>query len=110
MFSSRLPGLLRPNVVSQAVSRARAAGAIRFDLTETNPTNVGLPYPDELVSALAHPDVRSYRPAPFGSLEARAAAAASYATSSVAPERVVLTASTSEAYSFLFKLLCNADD
>lgn len=110
MFSSRLPGQLGPNVVSQAVSRARAAGAIRFDLTETNPTNVGLPYPDRLVSALAHPDVRSYRPAPFGSFEARAAAAASYATSNVPPERIVLTASTSEAYSFLFKLLCNAGD
>jgi aspartate/methionine/tyrosine aminotransferase len=109
MFSSRLPRHLGPNIVSQAVGQARAAGAIRFDLTETNPTTVALPYPEQLASALADADVRLYRPAPFGSLEARAAAASSY-EAQVRPEQVVLTASTSEAYSFLFKLLCDAGD
>lgn len=111
MFSSRLPARLKPNVVSQAVSRARTAGAIRFDLTETNPTAVGLSYPPILADALADPRALTYEPAPFGSATARAAVASTYAPSHiVAPDRVVLTASTSEAYSFLFKLLCDPED
>lgn len=111
MFSSRLPARLQPNSVSQAVSRARAAGAIRYDLTETNPTVVGLPYPSSLVDAFSDPTALTYQPSALGTNQARGAVARSLAaTSGVSAEHILLTASTSEAYSFLFKLLCDPGD
>jgi aspartate/methionine/tyrosine aminotransferase len=111
MFSSRLPARLRPNAFSEAVARARASGAPLHDLTETNPTAVGLAYPD-LAALLCRPDVASYRPLPLGDPAARAAVALHYeqAGTPVPPAHIVLTASTSEAYAFLFKLLCNPGD
>jgi alanine-synthesizing transaminase len=111
MFSSRLPGRLVPNTLSEAVARVRARGALDCDLTETNPTAVGLAYPD-LSDVLAGPQVASYRPSPLGLGEARALVAAEYASRGVAirADRCVLSASTSEAYAFLFKLLCGPGD
>lgn len=109
MFSSRLPPRLQPNVVTQAVSRARAAGALQFDLTETNPTVVGLDYPAALAAALGDPASLVYEPCAFGSPAARAVVASRLEPPAV-PERLMLTASTSEAYSFLFKLLCDPGD
>lgn len=110
MFSSRLPARLGPSVLSQSVSRARAAGTVRFDLTETNPTVVGLPYPADVAAALAGPAASSYEPAALGTEAARRAVATTYAPRALDPSRIILTASTSEAYSFLFKLLCNPGD
>lgn len=79
-----------------------------LDLTTSNPTRVGIPYPDGLLDPLG--DVRglTYEPTPFGLADARQAVSLDYARRGVTvdPDRVVLTASTSEAYSVLFKLLC----
>ena len=111
MFSTRLPARLQPNPVSEVVQRARATGRIRFDLTETNPTVVGLAYPADLPASLGDPRALIYEPAAFGTAAARTAVAASYPPGAgVTPDRLMLTASTSEAYSFLFKLLCDAGD
>ncbi len=80
----------------------------RYDLTLSNPTRAGLPYDAEAIAAaLAHPAALSYAPHPFGSPTARAAVAGALG---VDPARVVLTASTSEAYGWLFKLLCDPGD
>jgi aspartate/methionine/tyrosine aminotransferase len=79
-----------------------------YDLTLTNPTIANLPYPRDLLDALADRSALTYAPDPFGLRDAREAVAGDYARRgiSVAPDRVVLTASTSDAYSVLLKLLC----
>jgi aspartate/methionine/tyrosine aminotransferase len=109
MFSSRVPGDLTPNRLTQAIQQVRAAGTPLIDLTLTNPTTAGIPYPASLLEALADPAGLRYAPNPLGLPAARAAIARDYARHgiNVAPESVVLTASTSEAYSVLFKLLCD---
>jgi alanine-synthesizing transaminase len=112
MFSSRTPANLSPNRLALAVRDARRAGRPLIDLTQSNPTRAGLNYPPDLLDPLA--DVRGlvYAPEPFGVREARTAVAAEYerAGVSVEPGHIVLTASTSEAYSLLFKILCDAGD
>src|SRR5580765_1340979 len=108
MFSSRLPATLAPNLVSQAVAALRQSGATLLDLTETNPTVVGLPYPDDVLASLSDPRARVYAPDPRGLADARAVIAAEYASrAAISPDRIVLTSSSSEAYATLFKLLCN---
>ena len=92
---------------------ARRAGRKLFDLTGSNPTEVGLDYPGpDILDALCDSRLLTYRPDPFGLPEARAAVAARYAARGVQVpgERIVLTASTSEAYSYLFRLLCDPGD
>jgi aspartate/methionine/tyrosine aminotransferase len=111
MFSARLPGRLTPNAVSARVAALRASGTPFLDLTQTNPTVVGLGYDADLTHALASSDGLVYAPEPFGLRSARVAVAAAYAPAAgISPDQVVLTASTSEAYSFLFKLLCDPGD
>jgi aspartate/methionine/tyrosine aminotransferase len=112
MFSTRVPSDLEPNRLTTAESAVRARGGRLIDLTETNPTRVGLAYPVAALAALAAPDGLIYDPHPFGLLSAREAVAAEIGVrgSTVDPSRVVLTASTSEAYAFLFKLLCDPGD
>jgi hypothetical protein len=85
---------------------------VPYDLTVSNPTSVGIPYPGGLLAALAHEDGRSYRPEPFGLASAREAVARDCRRhgTEVDRERIGLVASTSEAYSFLFKLLCDPGD
>ena len=109
MFSNRLPGHAEVNALSRAVATLRAAGTAFVDLTESNPTRVGLPYPADLLSAAASDRALCYDPQPFGLRTAREAVAADYARRGVVVDAadVVLSASTSEAYSWLFKLLCN---
>ncbi|HKW02191.1 MAG TPA: pyridoxal phosphate-dependent aminotransferase [Vicinamibacterales bacterium] len=108
MFSSRLPATLAPNLVSQAVAALRQSGVPLLDLTETNPTVVGLPYPDDVLAPLSDSRARVYAPDPRGLADARAAIAADYAPrAAVSPDRIVLTSSSSEAYAALFKVLCN---
>src|SRR5205085_9819910 len=82
------------------------------DLTESNPTRAGLIYPAEILDAFADQRVLRYYPAPAGLLEAREAVSGYYASRghSIRPERILLTASTSEAYAYLFKLLTNPGD
>src|SRR5689334_8680644 len=108
MFSSRVPDALEPNRLTQTLRRLRAAGTPLIDLTVTNPTVVGIEYPSDILQALADARSLRYEPAALGLSQARAAVARDYERLGikVAPEQVVLTASTSEAYSVLFKLLC----
>jgi len=109
MFSNRLPGHAEVNALSRSVASLTAAGTSLVDLTESNPTRAGLPYPADLLSAAASDRALCYDPQPFGLRTAREAVSADYARRGVAvdPECIVLSASTSEAYSWLFKLLCN---
>lgn len=108
MFSSRVPGDLTANRLTRAIERVRAAGGRILDLTATNPTTAAISYPDSMLAALADSQALRYEPAPLGLAAARAAVASDYLRHgiNVAPDAVVLTASTSEAYSLLFKLLC----
>ena len=112
MRSSRLPRDLTPNALSAGLARMRAEGRPVADLTLSNPTRAGIPYPLDLLAPLADPAGLSYEPEPFGLATARAAVAADFARRgvAVAPDRVCLTASTSEAYALLFKLLCDPGD
>jgi len=112
VFSSRLPAALGPNALAAAVDRFRTSGTSFIDLTVTNPTTVGLDYPMGFLDALALPDALTYRPEPFGVQPARDAVAREFARQGldVSADRVVLTSSSSEAYSLLFKLLCDSGD
>jgi alanine-synthesizing transaminase len=112
-FSRRLDWSLTENALAQAISARRAARLPLLDLTESNPTRAGLPYPARAIAeALADDRAAVYQPAPRGLEEARAAVAAYYAARGrpVDPERLLLTASTSEAYAWLFKLLADPGD
>lgn len=112
MFSNRTPENLTPNRLAEALNAARAQGRTILDLTESNPTRAGFDYPPDLLRLLADGRGLKYAPAPFGLPEARAAVARDYSRRDfqVMPERIALTASTSEAYGCLFKLLTDADD
>src|SRR5262245_50878545 len=105
--SSRLPGDLEPNRIARVLAAKRAAGEPVLDLTESNPTRAGFEYPAGLLAALSLPENLRYDPEPRGFVVAREAVAAYYAAhgARVDPRHIVLTASTSEAYGFLFKLL-----
>ena len=108
MFSDRFKWSLEPNRFARLIEEKKRAGARILDLTESNPTRAGLDYPtEEILGALAQPPAMLYEPAPRGLPVAREAVAGYYAGRGfdVVPERIHLTASTSEAYSFLFKLL-----
>lgn len=111
MFSSRLPGLLRPNALTAAVAHLRAAATPVIDLTETNPTVVGLPYPANLAEMLADDGAARYRPDPRGWIDARTAVANACTNERVGvdPDNITLAPSTSDAYSTLFKLLCDPE-
>ena len=112
MFSNRLPPHAETNRLTRTLASLRAAGVPLVDLTESNPTMVGFAYPGDLFDKLSADHVRLYNPQPLGLGAAREAVAADYARrgAKVDPNRVVLSASSSEAYSWLFKLLCNPGD
>lgn len=112
MFSHRLPADVRPNALTQALDALRARDVPFMDLTESNPTRSGIPYPAGLLDSLGDTAALRYEPHPFGLSSARAAVAADQQRRGavVTPDQIVLTASTSEAYSWLFKLLCDPGD
>src|SRR3984885_12056425 len=115
MFSDRTNWRLAQNRFTQAIEEARARGAKLLDLTASNPTRVGLQYnAAEIISAFGSPHVLDYDPQAKGLLSAREAVAAYYRdehqVGDLGAERIVLTTSTSEGYSFVFRLLCNAGD
>ena len=112
MFSDRFHWDLEPNRLARLLRDKRRAGIPVLDLTESNPTRAGLSYPREIVDSLADPRALAYHPQPCGSIEAREAVCRYYADRghAVEPDRVLLTASTSEAYAYLFKLLTNPGD
>ena len=107
--SSRLPWSVAANALSLAIGQRRRAGLPLLDLTESNPTAAGIQYPSELHAALADECVLRYEPSAMGLASAREAVA-NYYSGRVDARRILLTASTSEAYSYLFKLLCNPGD
>lgn len=110
-FSARTSQHDAPNALADAVARARREGTALFDLTVSNPTAAGLPYDAAaILGALADPRALGYEPEPLGLPHARAAAAATFGEGVVAPSRVALTASTSEAYAALFTILADAGD
>lgn len=93
--------------------RARSSGRKLLDLTQSNPTQVGLPWDGAAVGeALRTASTVAYSPEPFGLASARAAVAAELSAGGVQvdPEHVLLTASTSEAYAYALKLLADAGD
>jgi alanine-synthesizing transaminase len=103
-FSTRLPDESRTNSLTRLVTAKRREGARILDLTESNPTHAGIEYPGAFLAALADERSLRYEPEPFGLPAARELIAHEYGAPA---DRVVLTASTSEAYSWLFKLLCD---
>ncbi len=112
MFSSRFHWDFRPNRVTGLLAEKRRAGARVLDLTESNPTHARLAYPAEIVRAFEDPRVLSYEPSPAGLPEAREAVSRYYAQRGreAAADRILLTASTSEGYAYLFKLLTDPGD
>src|SRR4051812_43452335 len=112
-FSRRTQHESEPNALSLALRARRAAGLPVCDLTQSNPTLTGLPYDRaRLLAALGDARNLVYDPAPFGLLTARAAVQTLHRSAGLelSAEQIVLTSSTSEAYGFLFKLLCDAGD
>jgi hypothetical protein len=112
MFSSRFHWDFRTNRLTQALEARRRDGARILDLTESNPTRAGLVYPPEIVRAFDDPRMLVYEPSPAGAAEAREAVASYYEARGERVEtgRILLTASTSEAYAWLFKLLSDPGD
>jgi len=118
MFSERTNWRLAQNRYTQAVEEVRAAGKKIFDLTASNPTRVGLEYDSAaILQALGSARALDYDPQAKGLLDAREVVARYYRerqvasnVSTVDSENIVLTTSTSEGYSFVFRLLCNAGD
>jgi aspartate/methionine/tyrosine aminotransferase len=113
MFARRTNWNLSANRYSLAVENARRGGRRLLDLTASNPTTVGLHFERErILRALQHPQALEYEPASKGILPAREAVAAYYAERGVtlSPKRIILTVSTSEAYSYCFRLLCDPGD
>jgi aspartate/methionine/tyrosine aminotransferase len=114
-FSHRLDWETPHNPLSRLLDEKRAARRPILDLTESNPTRAGIEYPaPHVVAALADARATMYEPTPRGMAEARHAVARYYgerATSvDIDRERLVLSASTSESYSWLLKLLCDPGD
>jgi aspartate/methionine/tyrosine aminotransferase len=113
MLSSRTSWPRTPNALTRALAARRARGDGILDLTASNPTVAFASLGTEpALAALAAPDVRVYAPEPLGMPAAREAVAGYYRARGVAvePSQVVLTASSSEAYGWLFKLLCDPGD
>jgi len=105
--------------LTRALEEHRKSGKQLFDLTASNPTECGLAYPEqEILAALSNPRALEYRPDSKGLLEAREAVSAYYierpgfsaALARVDPERILLASGTSEAYTHIFRLLCEAGD
>ena len=113
MFSQRTNWNLAANRYTEAIEAHRRAGRELLDLTASNPTTVGLRYDGEkILAALANAAALAYEPIAKGLLTARSAVAGYYGEMGVAldPEQLILTTSTSEAYTFCFRLLCEPGD
>jgi alanine-synthesizing transaminase len=114
MFSQRTNWKLSPNRFTQALETIRPSGTKLLDLSVSNPTECGLQYDaGAILSAFQNPNALSYDPQPKGLLAAREEVARYYLRDhrvSVDPESIILTTSTSEAYSYVFRLLCNPQD
>ena len=112
-FSERTNWNLEENDFARALREARADGRELLDLTVSNPTTCGFAYASEsLLAPLSDARALLYEPEPLGMVRARGAVAQYYrdAGAEVGIDRICLTTSTSEAYSFLFRLLCDPGD
>ena len=112
MFSDRTKWNLAANRLSEALARHRASGKPLLDLTASNPTECGFAYPPSILSALVNSEALTYSPDPHGLEPARRAVSSYYSARSdeVAAGDIFLTTSTSEAYSFVLRLLSNPGD
>jgi len=113
MFAKRTNWNLTANRLSEARARHRASGKALLDLSASNPTECGFQYASHaIMRALCSPRTIEYRPDPKGLETARRAVAGYYLErgAKAAAGNMVLTTSTSEAYSFVFRLLCNPGD
>ena len=122
MFSERTNWRLAQNRLTRALEQVRANGAKILDLTASNPTRVGLEYDSRaILTALSSEQALDYDPQAKGLLAARRAVAGYYRDRSAGGrdvasnvstdvERIILTTSTSEGYSYVFRLLCNTGD
>lgn len=115
---SRLPEDLSPNrwtrILRETRERARESGEAPLDLAGSNPTAAGFRWTrGALAAALSSGEIEAYSPSPRGNAAARRAVAEFYEKThgaKISPRNIHLTASTSEAYSWLAKLLCDAGD
>ena len=109
-FSERTNWNTEESELARAHRLRAEAGEPIADLTASNPTRCGFAYDPQLLAALTDPEALDYDPQPRGLLRARQAVCDYYASHRVSlkPEQITLTTSTSEAYSFLFRLLCDA--
>lgn len=115
MFSHRTDWKLTPNRFTEAQREVLATGVELLDLTVSNPVRAEIHYDDEtILGALVQPAAMDYDPQPKGLRSAREAVAGYYREQheefDVDPESVILTTSTSEGYSYVFRLLANPDD
>ena len=113
MFAKRTNWNLAPNRLSSALAAHRAAGKPMLDLTVSNPTDCGFAYDNEaILNALRNPAALKYEPNSRGLECARRAVAQYYEEkgAAVGVEDIILTTSTSESYTFVFRLLCNPGD
>jgi alanine-synthesizing transaminase len=113
MFADRTNWDRTPNRLSEALAAHRAAGKPLLDLTISNPTECGFQYDRvEILQALNNPEALEYEPNPKGLESARRAVAGYYAGrgDEVSIDDLILTTSTSEAYSYAFRTLCNPGD
>src|SRR6266404_5383597 len=113
MFAKRTNWDTTPNRLSEALAAHRAAEKPLLDLTVSNPTECGFEYDSAaILDALRNPAAVSYEPNPRGLEPARRAVSAYYANrkEEVSAEDIFLTTSTSEAYSYVFRTLCDPGD
>lgn len=113
MFASRTHWRLTPNRLSVEVQERRRQGLPLLDLTESNPTRCGFNFDEkEILSPLSDPRSLAYSPDPRGLRVGRQAVAGYYAERGIRVdlEQIFLTTSTSEAYSYIFRLLANPGD
>ena len=113
MFADRTSWNLKPNRLAEALERHKSSGRKLLDLSASNPTECGFRYDaSAIIRSLCTPASLQYHPDPRGLKSARQAVSDYYAAlgENVAVEDLLLTASTSEAYSFVFRLLCNPGD
>jgi aspartate/methionine/tyrosine aminotransferase len=112
VFSKRVRQLATVNIITERCQSLRAAGVLLLDLTRTNPTEAGLFNDNAWLASLATEGGARYQPAPFGLLSARTAVAQMYAAKGLAvdPRQVALCGSTSEAYTWIFKLLSDTGE
>src|SRR5260370_34099826 len=113
MVADRTNWNLAGNRLSEALARHRASGKRLHDLTASNPTECGFAYDSEVIlAALRNPAALRYEPNSKGRASARLAGTEYYSARGIAvsADSILLATITSEAYSFVFRLLCNPRD